>query len=295
MMMKQAGVTFMDWAEELPNAKYINWEDPSIKFDMGYPVTGQEAPWMTAQHQAIYDTDIYAENELPHDFTEFFEFAKANSGMITYPGPPDFMGTRLIKSAMYELTGGFEQYNKEDITKDAFEKMSEPLWVYLEELKPYLWKEGRTYPSSVQQTSLFNNGETTFAYTMNGMGIDRDITDGKLPESAKIYCFDTAIGDTNYVALTFNGANKAGAMVVANIIEDPAIQSLNISATGGAPAYDFSTLSAEQVSDYEAEVSKLRDGSYSSLEEKARTLAPEVSSYLNIYIEEIWNERIGIN
>lgn len=293
MMMKQAGVTFPGWAEELPNAKYVNWDNPAIKFDMGFPVEGQESPWMTAQFSLIYDSAKYSEADLPHNFKELMAFAKANPGKITYPGLPNFQGTRFIKSAMYELTGGFEQYNKKGITKEELEKMSEPLWKYLEEIEPYLWKAGKTYPTDIQQCELFNNGEIVFATTMNGMGINNDIKQGKYPDTAKVYCLDTAIADTNYVALTFNGAHKAGAMVVANAIIDPRIQATNISATGGASALDFTTLSVEQKALFDNELKKLGEGTFVSAAEKARTTAPEVSSYLNIYLEEIWNKRIG--
>ncbi|MGD1821646.1 MAG: ABC transporter substrate-binding protein [Pleomorphochaeta sp.] len=295
MMMQQAGVTFPEWSEAIPNAKHVNWDNPSIKFDMGYPVNGQESPWMTAQFQLIYNSDLYSKDELPKNYTEFMAFAKANPGVVTYPGIPDFHGTRFIKAAMYELTGGFEQYNRDDITKEEFEEMTEPVWEYFEELEPYLWKEGKTYPSSTQQLELYNNGESVFSVTMNGMGIYNDIQNGKYPEASKVYCLDTSIADTNYVALTFNGAHKAGAMVIANIIADPFIQAKNISSTGGAPAIDSTTLTDEQTEAFAKELAKLAPGTYVEASEKARTTAPEISSYLNIYIEEIWNERIGSN
>lgn len=293
MMMEQAGVTFPNWSESLPNAKYVNWNDPSIKFDMGYPVNGQESPWMSAQFQMIYNSAKYDKKDLPKNYKQLLEFAKANPGIVTYPALPDFLGTRFIKSALYELTGGYKQYSRDDISKEEFKKMSAPLWAYLEEIEPYLWKKGKTYPTSTQLLELFNNGESAFSVTMNGMGIHNDIQNGKYPEDAKVYCLDTSISDTNYVALTFNGANKAGAMVVANILLDPYIQAKNISSTGGAPAIDVNTLSTEQNNDLLNELAKLAPNTYVDALEKERTKVPEISSYLNIYLEEIWNERIG--
>jgi len=31
-----------DWAEKIPNARYVNWNDPSLNLDFGVPVDGAE-------------------------------------------------------------------------------------------------------------------------------------------------------------------------------------------------------------------------------------------------------------
>lgn len=296
MMMKQAGVTFPGWAEKLPNAQYVDWTDPSIKNDMGLPVEGHESPWMTAQLQLMYDSARIAEEDLPRNFAELMDWAKENPGRFTYVAPPDFMGTRFIKSGIYELTGGYEQYNVEGITIDDFREMSKPMFDYLKEIAPYLWREGSTYPqASADLTSMFNNNEVDFAFTMSGMGCDSDIQSGIVPATTKVYCMDTAIADTNYVTITYNGANKAAALVIANILLEPAVQAQNIIATAGAPCLDFTKLSADQIALFDEATANLGEGTFVTNEEKARTSAPEVSSYLNPYIEQIWAEEIGKN
>ncbi len=295
MMMQQAGVTFENWSETLPNsAAHVDWTDASIANDMGLPVNGQESPWMSAQLQLVYDSERISEEDLPKNYAELLEWAKANPGRFTYLAPPDFIGTRFIKGAMYEMTGGYEQYNVEGITQEDLAVSMEPVFEYLKELEPYLWREGSTYPQSGSDLeSLFNNSEVDFSFTMNGMGIQGAIDTGAIPPTSQVYCLETAIADTNYVATSYNSSNKAGAMVVANILLDPAIQAKNIELTGGAPVVDFTTLSDEQAAAFDEATATLGEGTYVSGEDKAATRAPEVSSYLNPFIETLWQQEIG--
>ncbi len=294
MMMQQAGVTFENWSESLPNSQYVDWTDPSIANDMGLPVNGQESPWMSAQLQLIYDSERISADELPQNYAELLEWAKANPGRFTYLAPPAFMGTRFIKGAMYEMTGGYEQYNVEGITQEDLAEDLVPVFDYLKELEPYLWREGSTYPQSPSDLeTMFNNNEVDFSFTMNGMGIQGAIDTGAIPPTSQVYCMETAIADTNYVATSYNSANKAGAMVIANILLDPAIQAQNIASTGGAPVVDFTTLSEEQIAAFDEATATLGEGTYVSNEEKAATRAPEVSSSLNPFIEALWQEEIG--
>ncbi len=294
MMMQQAGVTFENWAQTLPNSQYVDWTDPSIANDMGLPVNGQESPWMSAQLQLLYDSQRISEEDLPKNYAELLEWAKENPGRFTYLAPPDFFGTRFIKGALYEMTGGYEQYNVEGITQEELAVSLEPVFEYLKELEPYLWREGSTYPQAASDVeTMFNNNEVDFSFSMNGMGVQGAIDTGSIPPTTQVYCLDTAIADTSYVATSFNSANKAGAMVVANILLDPAIQAQNIADTGGAPVLDFTTLSEEQIALFDEATASLGEGTYVSSEEKARTRAPEVSSYLNPFIEALWQQEIA--
>ena len=48
---KQGKLLFEGWAAKLPNAKYVDWKNPSIAVDFGFPVDGAESPWGSAQWQ----------------------------------------------------------------------------------------------------------------------------------------------------------------------------------------------------------------------------------------------------
>lgn len=248
---------------------------------------------MTAQLQIIYDSSRTDAESLPKNYTELLEWAKANPGRFTFPAPPDFTGTRFIKGGIYELAGGYEAYTEDGMTKEDFLAKAQPMFDWLKEIKPYLWREGSTFPQSNNDNyTLFNNGEVDFAMSLNGMGITSSINEGTFPSTAKVYCLDTSISDTNYVAIPYNSSNKAAALVIANILLEPEIQAINIEDTAGAPSIDFSKLDEAQLERFDQALDTLYPDSFVSEEEKARTRAPEVSSYLNPYIEQLFTEEI---
>ncbi len=296
MTAKQGDLLFGPFSESLENAKYVNWDDPAVGNDMGFPVNGYEAPWGSAQLQIIYDSERVSEEELPRNFTELMEWAKANPGRFTYTAIPEFYGTRFLKSGIYELTGGFEQYQDMEMTYEDFAEKSAPFWDWLEEINPYLWREGTTFPKTISDIDkLFSDNEVDFSMTLSGAGISAQINTGVYSETSKVYAMDTSITDTNYVAIAFNSGSKAGAMVAANIICEPYAQAQGITLHGVKPAIDISRLAAEDQKAIEDEWAKLPAGTYLTTEESARTAAPEVGAHLNPYIEKIWMERIKIS
>jgi putative spermidine/putrescine transport system substrate-binding protein len=292
--MKQGDLLFGPWADNLPNTVLVNWSAPSINTDMGYPVKGYESPWGTAQFQMIYDSAKYNVSELPHDYAELKSWAAAHPGQFTYDALPDFFGTTFIKEAMYELTGGYQQYQSANITLDQFTNMSAPLWSYLSDIKPYLWDNGKTYPSSISTTySMLNNGQIGLAMTFGGAGIEPMIKNGQLPATAKVYCMNTSIANTNYVAIPYNANAKAGAMVVANILLEPQFQADFINLTGNGPSIDVNNLTGWRAADISNVMDGLPAGTYVPQSELAATSAPDVSGYLANYLQTLWDAKIN--
>lgn len=294
MTMKQSDVLFGPWSEDIENAKLVNWEEPTIKYDMGFLVEGHESPWGNAQMQMIYDSEHYSIDELPQNFTELLEWCKANPGRFTYMALPDFKGTRFVKQILYELTGGYEQYMRDDITKEEFAEMSAPVWEYLKELSPYLWRKGKTYPKSTSELDkLYSNNEVGFSMTLNGGGISSAIKAGIYTETSRVYTMETSIGDVNYVAIPYNSNAKAAAMVIANILIDPSTQAQAITDISYRPVIDSTRLSEEELNEIKKGFGKLIKGAYVEEEELLRNRVPEVSGYLNVFINELWTEKIG--
>lgn len=294
MTMKQADVLFGPWSESIENAVFVNWEEPSIKYDMGFEVEGYESPWAAAQMQLIYDSQNYSEDALPHNYAQLLEWCKANPGRFTYVAAPDFMGTRFIKQALYELTGGYEQYMRDDITKEEFEEMSQPVWDYFNELAPYLWREGKTYPkSSSELNMMFSNNEVDYSMTLSAGGISSSIAAGTFTETSKVYTMDTSIGDVNYVAIPYNSSAKAAAMVIANIILSPATQAQGIVDISNGPVIDSTLLSEKYVEIIKAAYETLPVGTFVKEQDLIQDRVPEVSGYLNVFINELWNEKVS--
>lgn len=230
LSLKQAEMLYPDWSRRLPNARLVNWDNPAINLDFGEPVEGYESPWSSAQFQLVYDSARMSADELPRSYAELLEWAKANPGRFTYiaPGPGAFQGTRFVKGALFELSGNAPQWSSYD--EALWEQHSPALWAYLNELEPYLWRQGETYPQDENELhSLFANGEVDFSITQAIAGAGALIADGLVPETARAFVFDNyMIGDFNYLAIPRNAPNKAAALVLANLILEPELQAAQI-------------------------------------------------------------------
>jgi putative spermidine/putrescine transport system substrate-binding protein len=233
--LKDAGLLRTDWAEEIPNARYVDWDDPSLNLDFGVPVDGAESPWSSAQFQFVYDSARTTEGDLPRSYAQLKDWACANPGRFTYiaPGPGAFQGTRFAKGALFELSGGADQWATFDQAR--WDEWSPELWAYLNELKPCLWRSGTTYPKDENELhKLFANDEVDLTITQAAVGPGSLIDEGLVPKTSKAFTFDAnSIGDFNYVAIPSNAPNPAAALVLANLILDPAMQALQLDPANG--------------------------------------------------------------
>ena len=228
--MKQADLLYPDWAERLPNSAYVNWDNPAINRDFGVPVEGMESPWSSAQLQLVYDTARMSADDLPRSYADFKDWACEHPGRATYvaPGPGGFIGTRFIKGALFEISGGAEQWA--DFDQQLWDQWSPELWQYLNELESCLWRSGETYPKDeAELRGLFANNEVDFSLTQDISGAGSAIAQGLVPETTRTFVFDNyMIGDFNYVAIPYNAPNKAAALVLANLILEPEFQAEQI-------------------------------------------------------------------
>ncbi len=228
--LKQAGLLYPDWAQKLPNSQLVNWDNPAINLDFGNPVEDMESPWSSAQFQFIYDSARLNPGDLPRSYADLKIWACTHPGRFTYiaPGPGGFLGTRFVKGALYEISGGAEQWQRFD--QATWDRWSPELWSYLNELESCLWRGGETYPQSESElVSLFANYEVDFSMTNDITGAGRWIADGLMPATARSFVFNNyMIGDFNYVAIPSNAPHKAAALVLANLLLEPEFQAAQI-------------------------------------------------------------------
>jgi putative spermidine/putrescine transport system substrate-binding protein len=228
--LKQAGLLYPDWAQKIPNAKLVNWDNPAINMDFGNPVDNLESPWSSAEFQFIYDSAHMTPNQLPRSYADLKNWACAHPGRFTYiaPGPGGFLGTSFVKGALYEISGNANQWQTFD--QAAWDKWSPKLWDYLAQLKPCLWRKGETYPKDESELkSLFANNEVDFSMTNDITGAGTGVANGLLPKTARAFVFNTdMIGNFNYVAIPSNAPHKAAALVLANLLLEPEFQAAQI-------------------------------------------------------------------
>ncbi|MCW2309546.1 putative thiamine transport system substrate-binding protein [Rhodobium gokarnense] len=212
------------WADRLPNFSNVDVEGkPTVVTDFTVPTDGLEAPWGMAQLVFYYDSARLAEP--PRSPAELLEWAKKNPGRFTYPQPPDFTGSTFLKQALIGLVDDPAVLQKP--VEDAdFDKVAAPLFAFLDDLHPVMWRSGRAFPQNASALrQLIADGETDIAFSFTQSEASSAIARGELPESVRSFVFtDGTIGNTHFVAIPFNANAKAGALVVANFLMSPEAQ-----------------------------------------------------------------------
>ncbi len=218
--LRQTNALHGPWTERLPNNRLIDWQNPIIATDFEQPVAGYEMPWGNVQMAIIYDS--LRTPVPPRTFAALMAYAKAHPGRVTYDRA--FTGLTFIKALVMALTppdslrGPFDQA--------TYDRASQKAWAYLNEIKPFLWRRGETYPDGVPQLhSLFANGEIDFSMSNNDDEVDNKVLQGVLPKTAKAYVFESGtIQNTHYLGIPVNAPHKAAAMVTANLLASPEAQ-----------------------------------------------------------------------
>lgn len=221
--MRENELLFGPFADRLPNMQYVNRDDPTIANDFGYPVTGYESPYGSAQFVMVYDEERTPAP--PFTVANLLDWIERNPGRFTYPAPPDFTGSAFVRHIFYHVAGGYEQLLG-PFDQERFNRVAEQTWELLNQIEPYLWREGRTYPENLPQLELlYANQEVDFVMGYNPAAAANLVAEGRFPESTRTFVFhEGTIGNTHYVAIPFNASHKAAAMVTANLLLDPQTQ-----------------------------------------------------------------------
>lgn len=223
--LKDADLLFGPFVDLLPNNQYVNWEDPAVANDFGVPVDGYESPWASFQFVMEYNTDTVGEVP-PATFEELAAWAKENPGRFTYPAPPNHVGDAFVRQLFYWAAGGPEPFLGE-YDQATYDRYAPVVWDYLNEIKPYLWREGQTYPELPALAEMLANQEVDFAMEYDASRASNFINQGRYPDSIRTFVFETGtVANTSYVAIPYNASNPAGAMVLANFLLSPDYQIL---------------------------------------------------------------------
>ncbi len=221
--MRQGDLLFGPYADKLPNTKYVNMDAKAIAYDFGYPVDGYESPYGAAQMVMIYDSAKTANP--PKTVAALLAWIKANPGKFTYPALPDFSGSAFIRHLFYYANGGTDGLMGA-FDEKKYQEVAAKFFPMLQELEPYLWREGKTYPESLPKLNdLFANGEVYFNFNYGPGDAAAKIKSGQFPATVRTFVFDEGtIANSNYLAIPYNSSSKAAAMVAANEMLDPEVQ-----------------------------------------------------------------------
>ena len=209
---------------QLPNAQYVNWDDPALAFDFGYAVEGYESPWGHAQFVMEYNTAIVGDEAPVQPLKHYKTWIHENPGLFTYPAIPDFTGSVFVRHVFYWATGGPEPFLGE-FDQAVFDEHAPAVWAYLNDIEPDLWRGGETYPEASVMDDLLANQEVAFNMGYGPANASNNIREGTYPETIRTFVFETGtLSNNNFVAIPFNANNPAAAMVLANYILSPEFQ-----------------------------------------------------------------------
>ncbi len=288
---KENGLLYGPFTDKLPNyAKYINKDAAENNYDFGYPIEGYETPYGRAQLVLIYDSSKVPNP--PKNLAELETFIKQNPGKFTYPAPPDFTGSAFVRNIMYMKSGGYEQFM--NMKEEDLASTLAPTWEYLNSLKPYLWREGKTYPANIGQLdSMFADGEVWMSMTYNPLKPAGDVINGIFPKTTKTFIIEEGtISNTSFLAIPDNASNKAGAMAVADFMTgfEAQISKLDPNNWGDLPVFD-----TEKLSEDEKKALESLDLGEATLDqsELIQHRVPEIPAKFVPAIEEEWTKNVA--
>jgi len=291
--MREQDLLFGPFAESLPNFSLTHSdENPEVVTDFTLPTEGYESPWGKAQITFYYDS---AQTETPpQSIADLLGWAKDNPGQFSYPRIPDFTGSTFLKQALIELS------NQDDalyapVVETEFAEITTPLWDYLDELHPYLWRSGRSFPESGPNLrALMSDGELSLAFSFYPTDAAVAVMEYELPESVRSYVLEGGtLGNVHFVAIPYNSPHKAGAMALANFLLSPEAQAQKQSLSMWG---DRTVLAVGQLDENDKALFEQGEIHPSALPADAlsNTLAEPHPSWMTA-LQDAWLKRYGVN
>lgn len=242
--LRQINALLGPYTQLLPNSRFVDTENPFINTDFQQPVGGMESPWGNVQLAFIYDSARI--QTPPKSFADLPAFVKAHPGQFTIPN--EFTGMTILKSWMVALSGDPALFRGK-FNEAVYARWSGELWRQLNAMKPYLWKQGRTFPEQLAPLhQMFANGEVAFTFSNNDAEVDNKVNLGFFPKTARAYVpMPGTIQNSHYLGVVKHGKHPEAAMLVVNFLISPEAQlkKMNPDIWGDHTVLSMSKLPAE--------------------------------------------------
>jgi putative thiamine transport system substrate-binding protein len=290
--LKQRSLLYGPFAGRLPNFRLVDTTaKPTATIDATVPTEGYEMPWGAAQFVMIVDGARIPKP--PATVSALLDWAEANPGRLTYPVPPDFIGTTFLKQALLELSPDARNLWQAPAEETRFAEVTAPLWDYLDALHPHLWRTGKGFPQNGPAARrLLADGETDIAFSFNPAEASAAIAQGLLPESVRTVAFAAgSIGNSHFLAIPKNASEPEAAMVVADFLLSPEAQ-----ARKQDPAVwgDFTVLAIDRLEPADRKrFQSLPLGAATLPPESLGPAFPEPHPSWTLRLEQEWQRRYG--
>lgn len=231
--MSENSLLLKQWANKLPNFALTDPENnPTVNFDFGVPTNGMEAPWGQASLTFYYDR--LSTDKPPTTLNELVNWTAQNPGRFSYPKPPDFLGMSFLKYALVMLHEQHDAQTGENTkaqlnlpaTEQNTDLVLDPLWTFLDDLHPTLWRKGEQFvQTGAQMRRLVDDTELSLAFTFSAPEVPAAVQRYDLPESIRSYAMsDGSLSNTHFVAIPYNASHPQAAQLVANFLMSPEAQ-----------------------------------------------------------------------
>ena len=248
--LRQIAALYGPFTASLPNAQYIDFQNPFIANDFQQPVEGYECPWGNVQLALIYDS--LRTPTPPRTMQALETYVRAHPGKFTIPY--EFTGMTLLKSWMIALSGSKTGLDG-PFDEAKYQRLSQQLWDFINRNKAYFWRKGETFPDGIAAMhQMFANSELDFTLSNNDNEVDNKIMQHIFPGTAKSFVFESGtIQNSHFLGIPAGAKNKAGAEVVINFLISPEAQlkKLTPSVWGDGTVLDISKLPAEWKNKFE--------------------------------------------
>lgn len=271
--MQQYGLLSRDWVGELPNFSLTNpSKNPAMTRDFGIPTQGMEAPWGQASLTFYYAPPVHdfaqstpkanraqhslSATQAPKTIKQILAWAKQNPGHFTYPKPPDFLSLSFLKYALITLNEHQPASIKNRLyqaqTKESQAQLLPPLWQFLDEIHPYLWRQGRYFVTSgTALQRLVGDGELSLGFTFAAAQVPAAVMRYDLPEHTRSYVMqDGSLSNIHFLAIPYNTSQIHAAKLVVNFMLSVEAQAKKQQAEvwGDSTVIDMSQLTQQQQS-----------------------------------------------
>lgn len=210
--LKKQNLLYGPITDKLSNVKNIDIQDHNFQYDFNIPTEGFEAPWGKAQFVFIWSPK--KTKTIPTTAQEFLEYAKKNPGKISYVKPPQFHGTTFLKQVLLDLSPDLKVFQKDCAGVDLAQ-LSLPLWNYLNQLHPFLWRKGQTFPLSVEKMhQMLLDGELDVSMSFNPLDSESLVLKKEIPADSVSVTFQKGgIGNVHFLAIPFNSPHQKNALL----------------------------------------------------------------------------------